>query len=124
MLRLFKSVRVILLLTLLVSCSTNTEQKNVEINAYSDLVAQFAFKNSIYSIEGTTTPKDKLEKEIGEIEEIVDEIAKNAEGKNINSKFNLTEGSKVFSIRGVDSTVVAVKYNNIYYTAVYTKELN
>lgn len=93
----------------------------------NDFAAQFAFENGIYSIEGNLTPSEKVIKEVGAIEEIVEEITRNGQGKLYSSriKADLTAGSKIFSIEGVDKdTVIAVEIEGKYYTAIYVRKLN
>jgi len=116
----------IILLIFVVSCSTtSTEPKAVGINTYNDLLSQFSFQGRIYSIEGNKTPAEKIKKEIGEIEEIVDEIKENGQAKLFNSKIDLVERTKIFAIQDLDKdTVVAVKINDIYYTAIFWGKLD
>ena len=116
----------IILLIFVVSCSTtSTEPKAVGINTYNDLLSQFSFQGRIYSIEGNKTPAEKIKKEIGEIEEIVDEIKENGQAKLFNSKIDLVERTKIFTIQDLDKdTVVAVKINDIYYTAIFWGKLD
>ena len=93
----------------------------------NDFAAQFAFENGVYSIEGNLTPAEKVLKVVGAIEEIVEEITRNGQGKlySSNIKVDLTAGSKIFTIEGVDKdTVIAVEIGGQYYTAIYTRKLN
>ena len=93
----------------------------------NDFAAQFAFENGIYSIEGNLTPPEKVLIEVGAIEEIVEEIIRDGQGKLYSSriKADLTAGSKIFTIEGVDKdTVIAVEIEGKYYTAIYARKLN
>lgn len=116
----------IILLTILVGCSTKTtELEVVGTTTNSDLLAQFAYEDRVYSIEGNKTFPAKIDNEIGQIEQIVDDIKENGQVKLFNSKINILDNTKIFSIQGVDKeTVVAVKVNDIYYTAIFTGNLN
>lgn len=95
------------------------------MNAYNDLISQFAFEGRVYSIEGNVTPVEKIKKEVGEIEEILEEIKENGQAKLFNSKIDLIEGTKIYSIQDVDKdTVVAVKIKDMYYTAFFSGNLD
>ena len=64
---------------------------------------------------------------VGAIEEIVEEITRNGQGKlySSNIKVDLTAGSKIFTIESVDKdTIIAVEIDGQYYTAIYTRKLN
>ncbi|GGH19922.1 NisI/SpaI family lantibiotic immunity lipoprotein [Paenibacillus segetis] len=127
MLRVLNSIFGIVLLLVIVSCSaTTTEPKEEGINPNSDILAQFSFKNKIYSIEGNMTPAEKIKKEIGKIEKIVvDEIKENGQAKIFDSKIDLLESTKIFSIQDTDKDlVVAIKINDIYYTAIFWGKLD
>jgi len=87
-------------------------------------LAQFAFEARIYSLEGNQTPDEKIIKEVGKIEEITKDITKNGEGKSLNSNIELLPGTKIYTVKDVDKgTIVAVKINDIYYTAIFTRSL-
>ena len=125
-LRALKSVIGIIVLTFVVSCSTTTTEPEAggSIPNY-DLLLQFSFKDRIYSIEGNITPAEKIKKEIGEIKEIVDDIKENGQAKLFNSKIDLLDRIKIFTIQDLDKdTVVAIKINDIYYTAFFSTKLD
>ncbi|MEK4487018.1 hypothetical protein MHH81_15835 [Psychrobacillus sp. FSL H8-0484] len=119
-LRVFSFVMGIILLTILVGCSTTTtELEVVGVTPNKDLLAQFAFEDRVYSIEGNKTPAEKINKEVGQIEKNVDEIKGDGHFKLFNSKIDHLGNASIFSIKDVDKdTVVAVKVNDIYYTAI------
>ncbi|MEK4512046.1 hypothetical protein EJP82_17995 [Paenibacillus anaericanus] len=122
----FNFILGIIFLITIVSCSTTTtEPETTGINANNDLLSQFAFEGRIYSIEGNVTPVEKIEKEVGEIKEILDDVKENGQAKLFNTKIDLIEGTKIYSIQDVDKdTVVAVKIKDIYYTAFFLGKLD
>lgn len=122
----FNFILGIIFLVITVSCSTTKlEPETVGMSAYDDLISQFAFEGRIYSIEGNVISVEKIKKEVGEIEEISDDIMENGQAKLFNSKIDLTEGTKIYSIQDIDKdTVVAVKIKDIYYTAYFSGKLD
>lgn len=123
--RVFKYILGLTLIILLFSCSNiKTEQEEEPLQPSKDLLAQFAFEARIYSLEGNQTPDEKIIKEVGKIEEITKDITKNGEGKSLNSNIELLPGTKIYTVKDVDKdTIVAVKINDIYYTAIFTRSL-
>lgn len=124
-LRVFSFVTVIILLTFLVGCSSTTKELEVVGNTRNkELLAQFAFEDRVYSIEGNKTPDEKINKEVGEIEKNVDDIKENGHYKLFNSSIDHLDNAKIFSIKDVDKdTVVAIKVKDIYYTAIIAGKL-
>jgi hypothetical protein len=123
--RIFRLILGIALVFLLTSCSTvKEEQQTPSVQPDNDVLAQFASKGKVYSLEGNHTPANKIGKEIGEIGKVTNDITKSGEGKVFDTSIKLQDGTKIYAIKDVDAhTVVAVKVNDIYYTAIFTRKL-
>jgi hypothetical protein len=124
-LKVFKVILSIFFFISLVSCSTPIEPNVIGISSNKDVDAQFAFENRIYSIEGNVTAAEKIKQEVGKVEKIVEEIKENGQANLFTSKVNLTAETKIYTIKNVDKdTVVAVKIDDTYYTAIFAKKLD
>lgn len=114
-----------MLLLFLVSCSTTEkEPEAVGVSKNTDIIAQFAFEEKVYSVEGNMTPAEKIQNEVGKIEEVVDKIEVNGQVKQHNSTINIAPETKIYNIKGVDKDFeVAVKVGETYYTAIFAYHL-
>ena len=110
---------------MLVACSSTINEPNVVgVSKNKNVLAQIAYDNKIYSIEGNLTPYEKIQQQVGEVENIVETIKENGQGKIISSKINLESGSEIYTIKDADKgTVVAVRIGNKYYTAIFYKNI-
>lgn len=115
-----------ILLLLLVSCSSTSKQLNeVGVSKNDDLLAQFAFAGRIYSLEGNRTPDDKIKRQVGKIDEMVEDITKNGQATIITPGIKLKSGCEIYTIQDVDNEMMlAIKMENQYYTAIFMEELD
>lgn len=96
----------------------------VKITPNTDLLAHFAFEDRVYSIEGNKTPAEKINLEIGVIEKSVVDMKENGDYIISNAKIDTLDNARIFSIKDVaKDTVIAVKVNDIYYTAIVGRKL-
>ncbi len=119
-LRIFSLVTGFILITILFGCTSTTKEIEVEdVTPNKDVLAQFAFEDKVYFIEGNKTIAEKINIEVGQIEKNVDDIKENGHYKLSNSKIDNLDNASIFTIKDVDKdTVVAVKVKDIYYTAI------
>lgn len=124
--KFLKSVFILIFVVLLAACSKTEETKNIISEAPSESKGAFAFEDSIYTIERGKVLVEDVEKEIGKIVAIVDEINENGDAVIYDSTLNLQVGTKIYKIIKQDrsNTVVAIKIDNTYYGAVFNSNLN
>lgn len=115
-----------ILLLMLVACSSTTnESKAAGVSKNNHFLAQIAYDNKIYSIEGNLTPNEKIQQHVGKVEKIVERITENGQGRIISSKIRLETGSEIYTIKAADKdTVIAVKIHNKYYTTIFSEKLD
>ena len=90
-----------------------------------DLLAQFAFDGRIYSLEGNRTPDDKIKRQVGKIGEMVEDITTNGQATIITPSIKLKSGCEIYTIQDVDNEMMlAIKIENLYYTAIFMEELD
>lgn len=95
-----------------------------ELEYNQDLLAHFVFDETLYSLDGNKNPCWEYKKTVRGNRKKIDELKENGEYQLFNSGIEGLDGAKIFSIKEVDKdTVVAVKVQDVYYTAIVTRKL-